>query len=48
MRADVVAYSAAISACKKGAAWQSALELLQHMPLGGRKVEGDISNQCLK
>lgn len=30
---DVIAYSATINACKKGAAWEEALELLREMTL---------------
>ena len=30
---DVIAYSATINACKKGAAWEEALELLSAMML---------------
>jgi len=30
---DVIAYSASINACKKGAAWEEALELLRGMML---------------
>ena len=34
LQADVIAYSSAINACKKGAAWEEALELLREMMLG--------------
>lgn len=33
LQADVIAYSSAINACKKGAAWEESLELLREMML---------------
>jgi len=35
---DVIVYSAAISACERGAAWQEALELLADMEAEGESL----------
>ncbi len=38
--ADVISYSATISACEKGQQWQLALQLMEGMP--ARSVAADV------
>jgi hypothetical protein len=46
MEVDVISYSSCISACDKGAQWQSALLLLKLMPVRALQVDDDPWDDC--